>query len=85
MSKRFEHASDGNGKAMFSPPPSEWVDESRQAWRAKQESAASTREEPPLAVATTRQQLCLFTEEELNPPAPARNKKPAPAEGVSFF
>ena len=76
---------------MFTTPPLEWVEECQRAWRAKQEqaSAASGREETPSAVATPRphetKRVCLFTEEELNQPAPARKKKPAPADGVSFF
>ena len=78
---------------MFTPPPLEWVEECQRqrAWQAKQEenSASSTREETLLAVAKQRphetKHVCLFTEEELNQPTPARKKKPAPADGVFFF
>ena len=79
---------------MFSGPPEDFARESWAAWRAgrkeaeEEKSAASTREETPLAVATPRphenKRVCLFTEEDLNQPAAAR-KKPPPAEVVSFF
>ena len=71
-------------KTMLTLPPLEWVGECRRAWLAKQASAASSKEETPLAEAKSRphgiKRVCLFTEEELNQPAPARKKKPAPAE-----
>ena len=71
---------------MFAPaPPLEWVEECRRAWLTKREheSVASSREDALSAEAVSRPQLCLFTEEELNEPAPAQKKKTAP--GVSFF
>jgi len=78
---------------MFCGPPEDFARESWAAWRAgrkeaeEEKSAASTREETPLAVATPRphenKRVCLFTEEELNQPAP--RKRHTPPEDVAFF
>ena len=53
--------------------------------KREHESVASSREDALSAEAVSRPQLCLFTEEELNEPAPAQKKKTVPAEGASFF
>ena len=79
---------------MFGEIPRCVVEESRALWRSRTEpeedkSAASSKEKTPVAEATPRQHeskhVCLFTEEQLSQPAPARKNKLAPAEGVSFF
>ena len=74
---------------MLSEIPRCVVDQSRAAWRASRERRApiesKVQSTPPLHHKRAEPRVCLFSEEELSQPAPAREKKPAPAEGVSFF
>ena len=72
-------------KHMFSSElPRCVVEESWAAWQASRleaESADSSKEKTPQET----KRVCLFTEEELKQPVPARKKKAAPADGVSLF
>ena len=71
-------------KHMFSSElPRCVVEESWAAWQASRleaESADSSKEKTPQET----KRVCLFTEEELKQPVPARKKKAAPADGVFF-
>ncbi len=95
MSKRPEHASGGHIKTMFSEIPQEVIDESLAAWRASRKQRAVSPDAAPketrpaqAACETVRtfapERVCFFAEADLSQPTAVR-KKPAPADGVSFF